>query len=278
MTQLVPLLLNMNGCATQEEMNTNVMASIERGYTPINDYLCKEFGGKGPFKGTVSICGAGPSLRDTYLELEGAILACNSATGFLLKTGIVPNFSMIWDASPVCENFAVPHPDITYLLGARCHESVFKKLKGCKIIAWHAGGDHNIFEFIKENQIKEPLINGGSAAVTRALYLAFAMGFRNIHLFGADSSYQDNETHVSGSLVPEKDITVHVGTHEGHPVFRTTPEFCAQAEEFKAIYPHFLSLGCNITVHGSGMLPYIYHTMKPTFANLGGNHVATTCV
>ena len=277
MTTLIPLLLNMHGCATEAEMNANVTATLERGYTPINNYLCRELGGKGPFQGTVSICGAGPSLRDTYQELEGAILACNSATGFLLGKGIVPTFSMIWDASPVCESFAIPHPDITYLLGARCHESVFKRLKGCKIIAWHAGGDHNIVEFLREHEIREPLINGGSAAVTRALYLAYAMGFRNLHLFGADSSYQDNETHVNGSLVAEKDILIHVGTHEGHPVFRTTPEFCAQVEEFKCIYPHFLSLGCGITVHGSGMLPYIYHTMKQSFSILGGQH-ATTCI
>ena len=276
--QLIPLKLDMHGCATETEMNNNVISTLSRGYTPINDYLCPEFGGKGRFKGTLSICGAGPSLRDTYLEIEGAILACNSAIGYLLGKGIVPTFGMIWDASPLCEKFAVPHPDITYLLGARCHPDVFKRLHGCKVIAWHAGGDHNIFEFIQQNQIKEPLVNGGSAAVTRGLYLGYALGFRNFHLFGADSSYQENETHVNGSLVPEKDITVHVGNHEGHPSFRTTPEMCAQVEEFKVIYPHFLALGCNITAHGSGMLPYVYHTMKHSYVPYGGHHVATTCV
>lgn len=277
--QLVPLMLHMNGCATQEEMNANVTATIERGYRPINEYLCPELGGRGYWSGTMSICGAGPSLRDTYQELQGAILACNSALGYMLGQGIVPNFAMIWDASPLCEQFAIPHPDITYLLGARCHPSVFKRLHGCKIIAWHAGGDHNIIEFLKEREIREPLINGGSAAVTRALYLAFAMGFRDLHLFGADSSYRDNDTHVNGSLVPEKDITIWLGNHEGNRSFRTTPEFCAQVEEFKNIYPHFLSMGCDIQVHGTGLLPHVYHVMKHTYAPLGGiNHVATTCV
>lgn len=275
---LLPLKLNMHGCATESEMNANVTASLSRGYAPINDLLCKEYGGRGVFHGTVSICGAAPSLRDTYLELEGAIMACNSALGFLLGKGIVPKFAMIWDASPLCETFAIPHPDVTYLIGARCHESVFKRLHGCKVIAWHAGGDHNIYEFLRQNDVREPLINGGSAAVTRAMYLAYAMGFRNIHLFGADSSYKDDDTHVNGSLVPEKDIRVHVGAHEGHPVFRTTPEFCAQVEEFKIIYPNFLAMGCNIQVHGTGMLPYVYHTMKLSYLPGGITHAATTCV
>lgn len=251
---LLPLLLQMEGCATLEEMNSNVTATIDRGYTRINEYLSS-------CSGSVSIVGAGPSIKKTYTELTGDVLAVNSAIGFLLEKGIVPKWGMIWDASPLCEKFAVPHPEVTYLIGARCHPSVFERLKDSKVIAWHAGGDHNIAEFLKEKNIYEPMINGGSAGVTRAMYLACALGYRDYHIFGADSSYAENgDTHVNGSLVPEKDMQIWVGNGPLNRKFRTTPEWCAQIEEYKAIYPLFKYIGITMKVYGEGMLQHM-HTL-----------------
>lgn len=252
---LIPLQLHMECCATQGEMNGNVLASIKRGYTRINEYLDK-------FKGTIAICGAAPSLRGRYQELVnlGAdVMACNSAIGYLIEKGIPPRWGMIWDASPLCEAFVTPHPDVTFLVGARCHPSVFEKLKDCRVICWHAGGDHNIAELMVEHQINEPMINGGSAAVTRAMYLAVALGYRNLHVFGADSSYAENgDTHVRGaSLVTEKDMKIYVGNGEGSKAFRTTPEWAAQIEEFKAIYGHFQIIGIPITSHCYGMWQHV---------------------
>ncbi len=247
----------MNGAASQEEMNEHVSQTIQRGYQSIRPLL-------GKFKRSVSICGSGPSLKDSYPELTGDILACNSAIKFLLGKGYVPTYGMIWDASEVCVDFAIPHKDITYLLGARCHPKVYERLHGCKIISWHAGGDHNIVEFLTEQKVEDVLINGGSAAVTRALYLAHALGYTDLHIFGGDSSYE-KDTHVTGeSLVKEKRIVIDVGDYEGAPTFITTPELCGQVEEFKQIYPMFLSMGINITVHGHGMLSHIYSVLKQT--------------
>jgi len=253
---LVPLLLSMEGCATEAEMNGNVEATLNRGYTRLNEYLDK-------YSGTLSIVGAGPSIKETYKEIKGDVMACNSALGFLLDKGIVPKFSMMWDASPLVEKFAIPHPDILYFVAARCHPKVFERLEGCKIISWFAGGDHNIMDFLQKKGINEPLVNGGSAAVTRSMYLACALGYRDFHIFGADSSYaNDGNTHVNGSLVPEKDMEIWVGNHEGNKRFRTTPEWCAQVEEFKAIYPYFYNyIGCSIEVYGDGLLPHVARIM-----------------
>ena len=252
---LLPLLLTMESCATEQEMNSNVAATIARGYTRINEHLST-------CSGTVSIVGAGPSIKTTYQELTGEVLAINSSIGYLLQQGIVPKWGMIWDASELCKNFATPHPEVTYLVGARCHPTVFDNLSGCKVVAWHAGGDHNIAEYLAQNNIDEPMVNGGSAGVTRALYLAVALGYREIHLFGADSCYSDEgDTHISGSLVPEKDMKVWIGNGAGNKCFRTTPEWCAQIEEYKAIYPLFRSIGIRIEVHGEGMLPHMHQLL-----------------
>jgi len=253
---LIPLKLIMEGCATQEEMNRNVAASIERGYERFNEHL-------GKHSGEVSIVGAGPSIRETYRELRGDVLAINSAIGFLLDNGVVPRFAMLWDAHELVASFAVPHPDIIYFVAARCHPKVFERLKGCRIVCWHAGGDHNIAAYLAENKIEEPMVNGGSAGVTRAMFLSVALGYRSLHIYGADSAYNERgETHVNGSVVPEKAFAIWVGKDEGRRRFIATPEWCAQVEEYRTIYSMFAKVGISMNVYGEGMLPHLHGILK----------------
>jgi len=254
---LLPLHLEMVGCATQEEMNSNVEATIERGYTALNASL-------DAYDGDVSIVGSGPSIQFTFDDLTGDVMAINSAIGYLLDQDIVPKFGMIWDADEICKNFAVPHPDITYLIGSRCHPKVFERLKDCEIIVWHAGGDHNINELmVEKGLLEEPMVNGGSAGVTRAMYLAVGLGYKPLHIFGADSCYRENATHINGSLVPEKDLMVAIG-NDPPLFFRTTPEWCSQVNEFRDIYSIFShpKVNIDISVYGEGMLPHMASLME----------------
>lgn len=253
---LVPLLLRMECCATQEESESNIAASFGRGYAPFIPHDLDDPVGNGR---PVHLCGAGPSLVDSYTEIPAGadIIAANSAFPFLLDHGVVPRYAMIWDASPLLEKFAVPHPDVTYLLASRCHDSVFDRLAGCNVIVWHAGGDYEVEQVLVRAGRMEPMVNGGSAAVTRGLYLAYAIGYRAMHLHGADSSYRGDQTHVMGSLVPEKRLKVVC--HKQW--FDTTPEWAAQVEEFKCIYPAFRDKGVSIEVHGDGLLPHVGRTL-----------------
>jgi len=243
---VVPLTLGMESCATVEEMHTNVESTLARGYMRFTEFMDSQ-------AGECSIVGAGPSIADTYQDLRGDVIACNSAIGFLLSRGVVPKYAMLWDAHPLVETFAVPHPDIVYFVAARCHESVFERLKDCKVVVWYPGGDHDIADFLVEKNIMEPMVNGGSAAVTRSLYLAYALGYRTFHLHGADSSYRGEQTHVNGSVVPEKRLEVVCNKRW----FTTTPEWAAQVEEFKCIRIGFKHLGGTIRVYGDGLLPWV---------------------
>lgn len=260
---LLRLGLDMHGCATDEEMHANLEATLQRGYTSIVSLL-------GQCTGAVSIVGSGPSLKSTLNELTGDVFAINQSIGFLLENKIVPKYAMLWDAADLIAKFAVPHPDITYLVASRCHPDVFERLKDCKVLVWHAGGDHDINEQLWKHEIDEPMIPGGSAGVTRAIVFADILGYRDFHIFGADSSYSDEgQTHLKGSLVPEKDIMVSVG--EKPPRwFRTTPEWCAQVTEYRAIYATLSQSPKNkIQVHGTGMLPYMHQVLEALKENLG---------
>ena len=259
---LIPLELEMVGCAVQDEMHQNIDATIARGYQGIKPYLGTCAGG------AASIVGSGPSIAETHKVLpmlRADVFAINSAIRYLLERKIVPRWAMIWDAADICAEFAVPHPDVTYLIGARCHPRVFERLRGCKVVSWFAGGDHDIVNYMQRKKLDDPLVNGGSAGVTRAMYLVAALGYRHVNIFGADSSYSDEgATHVTGSLVREKDLRISVGNGKGRRVFRTTPEWCSQVNEFRDIYHMFRhpSLDISIDVYGEGMLPFMGQLMR----------------
>ncbi len=265
---LLRLALNMESCATETEMNSNFYASLDRGYTPINECLWK-------YKGIVSLVGAGPSLEETYKDLKGDVLAINSAIGFLLEKGITPKFAMLWDCAEIVEKFAIPNKDITYLVASRCHPKVFDRLKDCRVYVWHAAGDYNIREIMSKPEViakqkfSEPLINGGSAGITRGIYLANNLGYNHIHIYGGDSSYKDDKTHVRGSLVPEKDMMVSIGMDPAI-MFRTTPEWCCQIEEYKIIFTLFTQHKFNkLEVHGDGMLKTMHDILVAQKKHMG---------
>ena len=265
---LFPLALALEGCFTEEQMNANFFATLDRGYIPINGYL-------GKFSGACSVVGSGPSIRDTHQHLVGDVLAVNGALKYLLDQGIVPKFAMIWDCAEVCEQFAIPNPDVTYFIASRAHPKVFEKLAGCNIVVWHAAGDLNIFQLMNDPAViakqpcHEPLINGGSAGVVRGLYVMVNLGYTEINIFGGDSCYsEDGQTHAQGSLVKEKDVTISIGDNPPF-YFRTTPEWCAQVEEYKAIYAIQTALGMKLKVHGKGMLKHMHDLLEAQFEMMG---------
>ena len=256
--KLVRLALDMQSAITEKEMHTNFFSTLERGFKSVIPYL-------GKHTGSCSLVGSGPSIKETYKEIVGDIVSINSSIWFLLEKEIVPKYHMIWDAFEVCEKFAVPHPDITYLIASRCHPKVFENLKDCKVVVWHAGGDHDIIDVMSRADVQEkmggvqPLINGGSAGITRGMFVAHSLGYTDMHIFGGDSSYSmDGATHVMGSVVREKDVMIALGDGSaGAPPmwFRTTPEWCQQVNEYRLMYALYVpNKIANLTVHGGGLL------------------------
>lgn len=250
---ILPLVLNMECTATQDEVESNIKATFARGYTGFMEHV-------GKYGGSVSLCGSGPSLEARIGNLTGDVLAVNGAIKFLLDRGIVPKHAMLWDAAQVVAEFAEPHPDTTYFVASRCHPDVFERLKDCRVAVWHAGGDHDIHKLLSEYRPQEPMVQGGTTGVTRGLYLAFALGYKDFHVFGADSCYVDGRTHVAGaSKMPENAMRAMVAGRW----FHTTAQWCAQIEEMKIIYPMMMQpeVGANITTYDEGMLSWVVQIM-----------------
>ena len=81
------------------------------------------------------------------------------------------------------------------------------------------------------------------------------MGYKKeMHLFGIDSCYADDEsTHVGGSIVEQQLVKIRVCGRW----FTVAPWMAMQASDFKAIAPLFSHNGIRLIVHGTGLIPYI---------------------
>jgi SAM-dependent methyltransferase len=110
----------------------------------------------------------------------------------------------------------------------------------------------------------EPFVEiGGAASVgNTAACLVYAMGYRNLQLYGYDSSHRADKSHA-----------FHQPLNNGDPCAWVT--FCGkqylvsltmklQAEKFQETARDLKQLGCTIAVHGDGLLPDMYNTPKET--------------
>ena len=228
----------------------NVESALARDYIPFNDLIETK-------SGAVAVVGSGPSLKKNWRDLKrfkGDIIACNAACQFLLEKGITPTYMFCFDADPLMLEFMTPHPEITYLLASRCPPKAFDLVAGCRIVCWHAAGDEGLDEMLIAKGRNEPTVVGGGAAVTRAMVIALPMGYTKVHLYGADSSFVDGETHIRKSTTNERRIKIKVGLRE----FETAPWMCKQVEEFKAIAPQYRDqVGAKFIVHGDGLIPHV---------------------
>lgn len=226
----------------------NIRATLSRKYEPLVER-------KDGIGRPVSIVGAGPSLAWTYKDLVGDVIACNSAHDFLISKGIVPKYAMLWDAHPVISGIvSTPHKDVTYLVASRCHPSVFEKLRGYKVVVFHALGDGCLQKLLIEYKRNEPMVAGGSSSVTRATHVAGCLGYtKEMHLFGIDSCYSESRSHVAGSLAKLDQFTIRVCGKW----FTVSPWMALQAEDFKTLAPLLKGNGIRLIVHGTGLIPYV---------------------
>ncbi len=244
---LFPLILHYDVCETHENIKRNLRQTMESEYTPFNSLLAP------PHDGEISIVGFGPSLKKTWKQLKGDIFATNGAHDWLIERGIIPKYAMFFDASGVMTSFVHPHPDVTYLVASRCHRDIFDILKDNRVYVWHSMGDEYLDDMLCEFRKAEPMLGGGTAAVTRGMMVATNMGYRKINLFGADSSFEGEFTHVKQSLVPEKVVSVWCDGRE----FKATSWMCGQVEDFKVLHPLMTKMGCKVEIYGDGLLPHV---------------------
>ena len=177
-------------------------------------------------KGKVAIVASGPSATEFVDLLKawvGEIWGINGAFAWLIHRGIKPTGFVGLDPEALLKEYLITMPDdATYYLGACCHPEVFDHLKGKNVRVW----------FPIDGQVKFPFgavpVHGGSTCLGRAPNLAYLLGYRDVHIFGGDSSFTDKEHVYDEAGMPAGSFPVKLGGS----VYHTTRQMLSQACEF----------------------------------------------
>lgn len=182
----------------------------------------------------LSVAGGGPSLADTYQDLDGWICAVNGSLRFLLEREIKPGASYacgIMDAGEHIADVIVADPKVRYYVASICDPSVFDKLKDCDVRLWHISPDSTE----DPDGVKAILdqaypgqwctIGGGCTMGLRWINLGYFLGFRRFKLHGMDSSFRSGYTHAYPDRADSKDQIEFNGR-------LTRPNFLAQVYDF----------------------------------------------
>jgi hypothetical protein len=238
------LEITLQIAATQEQIEKNIRHAYTLGL-PIVSELAKDNGK------TVSICGGGTSLENTVDELTGEVWALNGTYQWLVERGIIPDAVFMFDAHPVMADYvSKPMRGITYYVASHSAPSVFEALYGYEVKVFHAFIGCEIAHIIEELNWHAPIFHGGSATSTRAPYIAYGLGYREIHIHGADSSLKAGLSHVDRN--EEYDI-LDVTCYDEK--FQTHAWMAAQAKELLGMKNTLKD--AKIIVHGDGLLPHI---------------------
>lgn len=209
--------------------------------------------------GSLAIVGGGPSLQSYVDKIEAPIMALNNAHSYLISRGKIPRYCVVLDAR--AENagfFTNPHPDVTYLLASQVHPDVFEALEGFDVQVWHASAGGTVTDLLNAVSASHIEIGGGCTVGLRAMYLAHAIGYSDLHLYGYDSSFMTYHHAYPQPLNDDQDI---IEVEVDGDVFRTSPTMAKQAYQFQSTVKQLSRAGLDITVHGRGLLPAIHQAM-----------------
>ena len=160
----------------------NLQSCLQRGLQ-----VCKQLPER---DSPLAIVGSGPSLSDHIDELRdwpGEVWAVNGAYDFLLSVGLIADGMVAIDPLPgMAEYLQNPQPETCFYIASTCDPSVFDVLEGHNVQIWHGATEDNSVYPADARPVY-----GGTTVVTRAPFLALMLGWRDITLFGVDSSYSE---------------------------------------------------------------------------------------
>ena len=177
-----------------------------------------------------SIVGFGPSLHDTWREIENPAMTTSGAHDFLIARGLVPFWHAECDGRDhKTKHLEHPHQDCVYLMATICNPLMWKQLEGHKVWRWHCANGQHVVEWIGKNDDGAILIAGGSTVGLAAIHLAGILGFRKFRIFGFDGNYREGVRHAGKHYgPPQKRIEHKIGGR----TWVTTPQMYNACDEF----------------------------------------------
>lgn len=209
--------------------------------------------------GVALLCGSGPSLADHLDEIRarvdaGATLfAMNGAARFLADQGLLPDWQVIIDPRPITAGLVGPAKG--HLFASQVHPSCFDRAP--EAVVWHLQIE-GIDALLPAYGEPFSLLGGAASVGNTATVLAYALGYRDLHLYGYDSSHRGEASHAFRQPINDGDPCALV-LFNGRE-YLTSLTMKLQAERFQQTGRLLVEAGCKIAVHGDGLLPDMWNT------------------
>lgn len=207
--------------------------------------------------------GGGPSVEDYVHEIialqnmGATIFAMNGSSRWARARGIRVDYQVMADAREASAEL-VDTGAPNHLFASQCHPATFAAAPAPTL--WHLelGSIEALLDQERVRKGGYVLIGGGSSVGNSALCVAFAMGYREMHIFGYDSCQRDNRAHAYPQPLNEGMPCVHV-IWNGKK-FKAPLAMKAQAEKFQLTSQALKQEGCTLAVYGEGLLQEMYRT------------------
>lgn len=207
------------------------------------------------------LCGSGPSIKEQLGEIRErqaagqVIFAMNGCAKFLADHGIMPDYQVILDAREGTADLIGPAKE--HLFASQVHPECFRRQPDARL--WHLqiGGIENEFPTYERAYA---LIGGAASVGNTATCPAYAMGYRNLQIYGYDSSHRDDQGHAFNQPMNNGDpcCVVLFGGKE----YTCSLTMKLQAEKFQETSRALIQYGCHVEVHGDGLLPDMFRAPR----------------
>jgi hypothetical protein len=210
--------------------------------------------------GVAVICGSGPSLADTLEDIRAhqaqghKIFALNGAAKYLHDQGILADYQVILDAR--AETAQLVGPALHYLFASQVHPETLARATYATL--WHL--DVGREDLLPEGRGSYCVIGGAASVGNTSTCLAYAMGYRNLQIYGLDSSHRGQAGHAFRQPMNDGDPCAVVLFNGKEYTCSLTMKL--QAEKFQDTSRSLRQMGCRIDVHGSGLLPDMYNAPR----------------
>ena len=202
------------------------------------------------------LCGGGPSLadsREAIAALKGDIFGLNGAARWLWENGLWADYQIIIDAQQITAGCVEPRA-AHHLFASHVHPDTAASAD--EFFHLNFEGIEDLFPPEKVAAGGYTLVGGGVSVGITALVVAYTLGYRKLHLFGYDSCNREGATHAysqpHNAAIPNIDVTWAGKTYNASMPMKL------QAEAFIRFADQLQEEGCEITVHGDGLLPAMW--------------------
>ena len=238
----------------EDEIKANIEA---------NSNYPKWLAAKDPHDKKAIMIGGGDSINDHIEDIRklqdkgGVVFAMNAAALWAREHRINVDYQVIVDAKPETATLVDHHADC-HLFASQCSPETIKQAEN--LILWHLDIG-NIETILPPERVKQGgyvIVGGESTVGTCALCVAYTQGFRDLHVFGYDSSYRDGKSHGYDQDINKTMPTTTVKW--AGKEFQVSIAMKHQAEKFQVYAQALKSMECKIHVYGEGLLQTIYNT------------------